>query len=50
MVAQCLPSVFGTECAPVLQQRHHPVDEFIQAARRQVWHKDETIAGVGLNV
>ena len=36
MIPQGIPGVFGTECAALLQQRHHSVDEVIEAARGQV--------------
>ena len=45
-----MPGVFGTECAALLQQRHHPVDEVVEAVRGQVRHQDEAVAGVGLDV
>ena len=47
---QRLAGVAGAERAALLQQRHHPVDELVQAVRRQVRHQDEPVAGVGLDV
>ena len=36
--------------AAFLQQRHHPVDELVEAVRGQVRHQDEAVAGIGLHV
>ena len=50
MVAQGMPGVVGPEAAALLEQRHHPVDELVEAVWRQVRHQDEAVAGVGLHV
>ena len=50
MIPQGVAGVFGAEPAAFLQQRHHLVDEVVQAVRGQVRHQDEPVAGVGLDV
>ena len=49
VLAQRVPGVLGAEHAPLLQQRHHRVGELVQAARGDVRHQDEPVAGVGLD-
>ena len=41
--------VLGAEHAALLQQRHDRVGELVQAARGDVRHQDEPVAGVGLD-
>ena len=50
MLPQCFTGVLGAERPAFLQERHHPVDEFVQPVWRQVRHQDEPVAGIGLDV
>ncbi len=49
MVAQRGAGVVGAEHAALLQQRHDPVDEWIESAGRDVRNEDESVARVGLH-
>src|SRR3954471_13628454 len=45
-----MAGVFSAEAAALLQQRHHPVDEVVKPAGREVWYQDEAVTRIRLHM